>query len=112
MISRQRASPGTNTFLPEANLKIAHSLDGINWTILPSSVVDITGNAHTGDEDNAFKNFIGHIGGDDFVIIKSPENLDSFCQNFIWQFDDQIKYSLLLIFQFRFVQLLLKPFLY
>ncbi|MBF0216800.1 MAG: diguanylate cyclase [Candidatus Omnitrophica bacterium] len=31
--------------------------------------------------------FIGHIGGDDFVLISTPDKYKEFCQNFICMFD-------------------------
>ncbi|MFC1710248.1 Kelch repeat-containing protein [Patescibacteria group bacterium] len=33
-----------NTFFPEKNLKLAHSIDGITWRILPNTVLDIENN--------------------------------------------------------------------
>ncbi|MBI5418101.1 response regulator [Candidatus Poribacteria bacterium] len=36
-------------------------------------------------------NFVGHIGGDDFIIITSPELVDSICQNIIKNFDESVK---------------------
>lgn len=38
-----------------------------------------------------FDNFVGHIGGDDFVIIRSAEKINEFCENFILQFDQRIR---------------------
>lgn len=35
--------------------------------------------------------FIGHIGGDDFVIITRPENSDSICEGIISDFDRRIR---------------------
>ena len=34
--------------------------------------------------------FIGHIGGDDFVIITSPEYVDALCENIIKEFDERV----------------------
>ncbi len=34
--------------------------------------------------------FIGHVGGDDFVVILSPEHIETFCEGVIKQFDDGI----------------------
>ena len=34
--------------------------------------------------------FIGHVGGDDFVIILAPEHIEPFCEAVIKQFDDGI----------------------
>jgi len=31
--------------------------------------------------------FVGHIGGDDFVFITTPEKYDTICQNFVCMFD-------------------------
>jgi diguanylate cyclase (GGDEF)-like protein len=33
--------------------------------------------------------FLGHIGGDDFVIITSPDRLDALCQDLIRRFDSE-----------------------
>ncbi len=35
-------------------------------------------------------NFIGHIGGDDFVAISSPTDYDTVCQNIIAEFDKYV----------------------
>lgn len=34
--------------------------------------------------------FIGHIGGDDFVVITSPEYADTICENIIKEFDERV----------------------
>jgi len=34
--------------------------------------------------------FIGHIGGDDFVVITSPECADVICENIIKEFDERV----------------------
>jgi GGDEF domain-containing protein len=34
--------------------------------------------------------FVGHIGGDDFVIISVPERIDALCQKIISEFDAQV----------------------
>lgn len=34
--------------------------------------------------------FVGHIGGDDFVLITSPENIDPVCQAIIAAFDEAV----------------------
>lgn len=34
--------------------------------------------------------FIGHIGGDDFVVITSPQNVDIICENIIKEFDERV----------------------
>ncbi len=39
-----------------------------------------------GSEDD----FLGHIGGDDFIIITSPENVDAICKGIISDFDRKI----------------------
>lgn len=36
------------------------------------------------------EDFVGHIGGDDFVIITSPENVQPVCEEIIRQFDSEI----------------------
>ncbi|KAF0197520.1 MAG: response regulator receiver [Bacillota bacterium] len=35
--------------------------------------------------------FIGHIGGDDFVICSTPQKVDGICQDIIRRFEDQIR---------------------
>jgi len=35
--------------------------------------------------------FVGHIGGDDFIAIISPHNVDEICENIIASFDNNIK---------------------
>jgi GGDEF domain-containing protein len=34
--------------------------------------------------------FAGHIGGDDFILVRSPENVEEFCENFIRDFDRRL----------------------
>lgn len=34
--------------------------------------------------------FIGHIGGDDFIIVSDPEHADSLCENIIKSFDSKM----------------------
>jgi diguanylate cyclase (GGDEF)-like protein len=34
--------------------------------------------------------FVGHIGGDDFILISSPEKVDSICREIIQKFDSQV----------------------
>ena len=41
-------------------------------------------------EDGARETFIGHIGGDDFVLICAPERVSAFCQHIIKEFDAAI----------------------
>jgi len=48
----------------------------------------IVDNVHTaGNKDD----FIGHIGGDDFVIITTPDKVESVCKGVISDFDEKIK---------------------
>lgn len=35
--------------------------------------------------------FIGHIGGDDFVFISKPQNAEAICEGFIEKFDKRVK---------------------
>lgn len=35
--------------------------------------------------------FIGHIGGDDFAVISSPERVDTICQVLMQQFDNHVR---------------------
>ena len=48
----------------------------------------IVKNVHCKDEDN---NFVGHIGGDDFVAILEDHDFEKICQNIILEFDNNIK---------------------
>ena len=48
----------------------------------------IVKNVHSKDEDN---NFVGHIGGDDFVAILEDHDFEKICQNIILEFDNNIK---------------------
>jgi diguanylate cyclase (GGDEF)-like protein len=34
--------------------------------------------------------FIGHIGGDDFVVITDPRHVDALCENIIKEFDERV----------------------
>ena len=48
----------------------------------------ILNNVHAKDEDN---NFVGHIGGDDFIAIVDDDNFEEICQNIVLEFDKNIK---------------------
>lgn len=41
--------------------------------------------AEQGDPDN---DFVGHIGGDDFIIVTAPERIESICSAVVASFDD------------------------
>ena len=45
-------------------------------------------NVHSKEDDN---NFIGHIGGDDFIAIVEDSDYERICQNIIIEFDKNIK---------------------
>ena len=45
-------------------------------------------NVHSKEEDN---NFVGHIGGDDFIAILEDHDFEKICQNIILDFDSNIK---------------------
>lgn len=48
----------------------------------------ILGSIHDcGTEDD----FVGHIGGDDFIVVSTPERIDNICLNVIKKFDATIK---------------------
>ncbi|MDR1496004.1 MAG: response regulator [Clostridiales Family XIII bacterium] len=34
--------------------------------------------------------FIGHVGGDDFIIVTSPDKVEAICQSIIDEFDDKV----------------------
>lgn len=40
--------------------------------------------------ENEENNFVGHIGGDDFIAIVSDENFEEICQNIVAEFDNQV----------------------
>ncbi|MBO9324145.1 MAG: response regulator [Roseiflexus sp.] len=42
-------------------------------------------------EKGAASDFIGHIGGDDFAVLTSPERLDEICQSIIALFDMRVR---------------------
>ena len=48
----------------------------------------IINNVHAKDEDN---NFVGHIGGDDFIAIVEDEDYERICQNIVLEFDKNVK---------------------
>ena len=45
-------------------------------------------NVHCKEEDN---NFVGHIGGDDFMAIVEDQDYEQICQNIILEFDRSVK---------------------
>lgn len=47
----------------------------------------ISNNVHQKEDDN---NFIGHIGGDDFIAIVEDEDYESICQNIVAEFDEGV----------------------
>lgn len=38
------------------------------------------------------ENFLGHVGGDDFVVVMEPEQVEDFCSMVVERFDLEIKY--------------------
>lgn len=56
--------------------------------IIKYTAKTIVKNVHLKDEDN---NFVGHIGGDDFVAILEDKDYETICQNIIIEFDKNIK---------------------
>lgn len=48
----------------------------------------ITKNVHSKEEDS---NFVGHIGGDDFIAIVEDDDYEKICQNIILEFDKNVK---------------------
>lgn len=52
--------------------------------IIKFTAKTIINNVHRGCEDN---NFVGHIGGDDFIAIVENEDYEKICQNIIAEFD-------------------------
>ena len=42
-------------------------------------------------QHNSGNNFIGHIGGDDFAVITTPELLDGLCKGIIASFDERVR---------------------
>jgi len=59
-----------------------------------SEIIKVTGELlhnvkrrHCGEND-----FVGHIGGDDFVLITAPENASMICEDIIQEFDRVIPY--------------------
>ena len=55
--------------------------------IIKFTAKTITNNVHRNEEDN---NFVGHIGGDDFIAIVEDKDYEKICQNIIAQFDKGI----------------------
>lgn len=47
-------------------------------------------NVHTGGTVQNFQNFVGHIGGDDFVAIVDNDCYEEVCQNIILEFDNGV----------------------
>ena len=56
--------------------------------IIKQTARTIVSNVNT---DETMHNFVGHIGGDDFVAIVSNKNYEETCQNIIIEFDEKIK---------------------
>lgn len=56
--------------------------------IIKQTARTIVSNVNT---DETMHNFVGHIGGDDFVAIVSNKNYEQTCQNIIIEFDEKIK---------------------
>jgi GGDEF domain-containing protein len=54
-----------------------------------SELIKLTGEVihRAKDEYGHAEDFVGHIGGDDFVLITSPENVEAVCQAIIAAFD-------------------------
>lgn len=56
--------------------------------IIKQTARTIVSNVNT---DEKMHNFVGHIGGDDFVAVVSDKNYEKICQNIIIEFDEKIK---------------------
>jgi len=54
---------------------------------LMADVLTEVARAHGGSGD-----FIGHVGGDDFAILTTPDLLDTLCQNIISIFDQRVRH--------------------
>ena len=56
--------------------------------IIKFTAKTIIKNVHTKEDDN---NFVGHIGGDDFIAIVEDDDYEKICQNIIIEFDKNVK---------------------
>lgn len=56
--------------------------------IIKFTAKTIINNVHLKEEDN---NFVGHIGGDDFIAIVEDTDYEKICQNIILEFDKNVK---------------------
>lgn len=56
--------------------------------IIKFTAKTIIKNVHSKEEDN---NFVGHIGGDDFIAIVEDPDYEKMCQNIIIEFDKNVK---------------------
>ena len=56
--------------------------------IIKFTAKTIVCNVHRKEEDN---NFVGHIGGDDFIAIVEDEDYEKICQNIVLEFDAGIR---------------------
>ncbi|MCP4622613.1 MAG: hypothetical protein GY850_03670 [bacterium] len=54
----------------------------MNWIQATADIISDAGAAHGGEDD-----FIGHIGGDDFVVITAPDNYSNICAAIVENFD-------------------------
>ena len=55
--------------------------------IIKQTAKIITKNVNSDDNNH---NFVGHIGGDDFVALVTNDNYEAICQNIILEFDTKI----------------------
>ena len=56
--------------------------------IIKFTAKTIVNNVHSKEEDN---NFVGHIGGDDFIAIVEDKDYEKICQNIILEFDKNVR---------------------
>lgn len=56
--------------------------------IIKFTAKTIIKNVHSKEDDN---NFVGHIGGDDFIAIIEDSDYEKICQNIILEFDKNVK---------------------
>ena len=76
-------------YLDLDNFKAYNDVDGFlkGDEIIKFTANTILRNVHTG---SVVENFVGHIGGDDFIAIVDNECYEEVCQNIILEFDKGI----------------------
>lgn len=91
-VLNERMQQGENFALCYIDLDDFKAYNDTYGYAMGSELIKMTGEIihHAKDEYASFHDFVGHIGGDDFVLVTSPDQVDTVCEAIIARFDAKI----------------------